>query len=686
MCATALLMTTLVAPPARAQTPLVVGAVRDQRGVPVAGAAVVGRRGNQAPLRTTTDGLGTFALAASGVSSVLVTCRYCGPAVVWVRAGEPVVVIVDRYEALASDAPTSSDLENLPYAHVESALALRPFTLLEQSVDAYPGSRLSDRGLAPSGSLLIDDGAPNYDIVSGSSPYELVPAQYERTATLSDASNAYLYGDQAAGGAVNASPFGSDSNWQVATLGSDAIARAQIGSDNLGAVLGSLTNDEESRQRGDLSANFSLGADQSLAVAAGSEQGRTFTSGTSQYAGSFSFADATYADPQLANLYVSAVLDRGGYALGTAQNSSTAVWSDSGLNIGVRSRGPVSTFADLGVRASTGFYDQQLPYYYYAPPPRVGADLTQTRADAGVNASGRDYDVTAGVGTFWIDYAGGTTGVSRPAKAALALPSIQAQLFPNQRWSLNLQDSDSFTLPTFVDQYQYSGPGLNTVEYDRNALLAEALTYTDQARLRISLEQATERVAGAASGTITSAGLSADLAGRPVDRAAGLDDACDRHGSGLRIDDGVRWKHDAHRQRVLVNLRRYTGGLRLDAIYRRDLLDGAPFYHVDGDLSGPIAEPPSLVRRRRRPGAPEVSRRGVTFRSVRRRDCLRNQIAGGVAAACELIRSLTPRRAVPAGAGGGASGACPVHRQRQAYGQAQRPGWEHRAEREAGAA
>jgi hypothetical protein len=587
MCATALLMTTLVAPPARAQAPLVVGAVRDQRGVPVAGAAVVGRRGNQAPLRTTTDGLGTFALAASGVISVLVTCRYCGPAVASVRAGEPVVVIVDRYEALASDAPSSSDLENLPYANVESALALRPFTLLEQSVDAYPGSRLSDRGLAPNGSLLVDDGAPNYDVVSGSSPYELVPAQYERTATLSDASNAYLYGDQAAGGTVNASPFGSDSNWQVATLGSDAIARAQIGSDNLGAVLGSFTNDEESRQRGDLSANFSLGAGQSLAFSAGSEQGRTFTSGTSQFAGSFSFADATYADPQLANLYVSAVLDRGNYTLGTGQDASSAVWSDSGLNIGVRSVGAVSAFADLGVRASTGFYDQQAPYYYYYPPPRVGADLTQTRADAGVNASGRDYDVTAGVGTFWIDYAGGTTGVSQPAKAALALPSIQAELFPNQRWSLDLQDSDSFTLPTFVDQYEYFGPGVNAVEYDRNALLAEALTYTDQARLRVSLEQATQRVAGASSGTITSAGLSATWQVAPsialrawtmhvtdTVPAYALPAAYD--GSTTPTVNAFWLTYDA------------TRGLRLDAIYRRDLLDGAPFYHVDGDLSGPV--------------------------------------------------------------------------------------------------
>ena len=588
VCATALLMTTLVAAPARAQAPLVVGAVRDQRGVPVAGAVVAGRRGNQPPLRTTTDRLGTFALAASGVLSVLVTCRYCAPAVVSVRAGEPVVVIVARYEALTSDAPSSSDLENLPYAHVESALALRPFTLLEQSVDAYPGSRLSDRGLAPSGSLLVDDGAPNYDVVSGSSPYELVPAQYERTATLGDASNAYLYGDQAAGGTVSASPFGSDSNWQVATLGSDAIARAQIGSDNLGAVLGSFTNDEESRQRADLSANFSLGADQSLAFAAGSEQGRTFTSGTSQFAGSFSFADATYADPQLANLYVSAVFDRGNYTLGTAQNTSTAVWSDSGLNIGVRSLGAVSAFADLGLRASTGFYDQQAPYYYYYPLPRVGADLTQTRADAGVNASGRDYDVTAGIGTFWIDYAGGTAGVSQPAKAALAIPSIQAQLFPNRRWSLDLQDSGSFMLPTFVDQYEYFGPDVNAVEYDRNALLAEALTYTDQARLRVSLEQATQRVAGASSGTITSTGLSAIWQVAPsialrawtmhvtdTVPAYALPTAYD--GSTTPTVNAFWLTYDA------------TGGLRLDAIYRRDLLDGAPFYHVDGDLSGPIS-------------------------------------------------------------------------------------------------
>jgi len=584
MCATALLMTASVAAPARAQTPLVVGAVRDQRGVAIAGADVLGRRTNQAPLRTTTDASGTFALAASGIVSVQVTCRYCGPAVVSVHPGEPVLVVVERYEALAADSPSGRDLESLPYAHVESALALRPFTLLQQSVDAYPGSRLSDRGLSPSGSLLLDDGAANYDIVDGTSPYELVPAQFERTAMLSSASNAYLYGDQAGGGLVNANPSGSDSNWQVATVGSDAIGRAQIGSENLGAVLGSFSNDEESRQRADISASFSPGAGQSLAFSAGSEQGRTFTPGASLYAGSFSFADATFADPQLANLYVSAVLDRGNYALGTGEDASIAAWSDSGVNVGVRSSGPVSAFADLGIRSSSGLYYQFQPEYYY--PLTVGADLTQTRADAGVNASGRDYDVTAGVGTFWIDYAGGTTGVSEPAKAALALPSIQAQLFPNQKWSINLEDSGSFTLPTFVDEYVYSG-SVNAVEYDRNALLAESLTYTDQARLRVSLEQATQRVAGASSGTITSAGLSAtwQLAPAIAFRAwtMHVTDTVPAYGGTTAYDGNMAPTVNAFWLTYEPN-----GGLRLDAIYRRDLLDGAPFYHVDGDLSGPI--------------------------------------------------------------------------------------------------
>ena len=226
----ALLLTMLAAVPARGQEPLVVGSVRDQRGVPVVGAVVSGQ--SPAGVATaTTDAAGTFALHGSGIVAVTVRCRYCLAIRVPVTPEQPVVAIVRRFAALVDDAPSPADLQNLPYAHVESAIALRPFTLLAQTTAAYPGSSLSDRGLSASGSLLIDNGTPNYDIVSGASPYQAIPAYYQQSATLRDASNAYLYGDQAAGGIVALEPFLNGSSQQVATIGSDLIARLQAGSD-----------------------------------------------------------------------------------------------------------------------------------------------------------------------------------------------------------------------------------------------------------------------------------------------------------------------------------------------------------------------------------------------------------------------------------------------------------------------
>jgi hypothetical protein len=581
--APALILMMSVALPAPAQTPLVVGAVRDQHGGVVAGATVVGRRLDQPSIQTVTDASGTFSLSATGVASVLVTCRYCGPALVPVTPGEPVVVIVRRYAALAEESPSSADLENLPYAHVESTLALHPFTLLDQSTAPYPGPRLSDRGLSPSGSLLLDEGTANYDIVSGSSPYELIPAQFQRDASLGSASNAFSYGNQAGGGTVTVDPYDTNANWQVATLGSDAIGRAQVGSQSAQIVAASYSNNEESRQRADFAADFSPGMDQSLAFTAGTEQGRSFESDGSQYAGSFSFANATFTDARLANLYASASLDRGDYALGSGEYFSSAVWSDSAFNVGFHSTGPVSTFADLGVRASTGLYDQQ----QLLPLPSIGATLTQTRADAGINATGRDYDVTAGIGAFWIDYAGGANGISQASKATLAVPSLQAQLFPNDRWSLNLEGSGSFTLPTFVEQYSdvYSEP--TSVEFTRNELLAAILTYTDQSRLRASFEAASQRVAGASSGTITSAGVSAIWQVAPAIALRAwtmhVTDSVPSYG-GEPAYGGL----SAPTVSALWLTYDTGDAIRLDAIYRQDLLNGAPFYHVDGAISGPI--------------------------------------------------------------------------------------------------
>lgn len=578
----ALLLFTLVAGPARGQAPLIVGSVRDQHGAAIAGATVTAERPAAGAISTTTDGSGTFALHASGVEAVTIDCRYCLPARVAVVADQPVVAIVRRYDALADGSPSPEDLANLPYAHVESSIGLRPFTLLAQTTAAYPGSALSDRGISGA-SLLVDDGVPNYDIVAGESPYTLIPAQFEQSAVLHDASNAYAYGDQAAGGIVQADPFVPGSNFEVATLGSDVIARVQAGSDQSAVALATFSNDDESRQRVDAFAVAQLGADQSLAFSGGSEQGRDYQDPDAAFSGSFSFGDAVFTVPRSLNLTISTVFDRGNYEMSEDEYPISTGWSDSGFSAGIHTSGPIVAFADVGTRSSSGYYDAQaLP----AVLPRVGASLTQERADAGIRATGRAYDVTAAVGAFWFNYAGGWAGLSWPAHTALAVPSLDAKLFPNGRWSLNLQGSGGFTLPTFIQQYLYSGPPTLPVELQRDEMQAAIVTYSDLARLRVSFEQASENVAGVSSGRMTSTGFSATWQLAPTISLRAwtmhVSDTVPLYGGA--IPDGLAPTVNA------VWMTYDTGdALRADAIYRRDLLNGLPFYHFDGAISGPIS-------------------------------------------------------------------------------------------------
>lgn len=580
--ALAALLVATATQPASAQTALTVGSVRDQRGEPLAGAEVAGLRDGEPAVRGITDAAGTFALEGPRIVAVRISCRFCAPARVAVSAGQPVVVVVRRYDALLSDGPSPADLANLPYAHVESAIALRPFTLLAQSSTAYPGANLSDRGLSPAGSLLVDDGNPVYDIASGSSPYAFVPAHFESSVGIVDASQAFLYGNRAGGGSVVASPFGDEDGLFVAG-GGDAIARAQTGTDNLGVALATFSNSDESRQRGDVVTNFSPGTDQTIALAAGSEQGRSFLT-SAPFAGSYSFADATYDNARLANLYVNATTDRGNDAFAVGAYGAQAVWSDAGISAGVRTNAAVSTFADIGVRASSGTYASS--QYGYALPA-IGANFRQLHSDAGVTTGNRDYNLTAGVGAFWLQYQDGVR--QTPLKAGLALPSVQAQLFPNGHFGGTIEAAESFTLPTFEQVYSnyYYPPA--TLDLQRNTLQAVSFDYTDLSRLRIALEAASQRVSGAASGTISSAGIAASWQIAPVlslrawtmhvtDTVPSVP-ALNAYPTLASPTESAAWlTYDA------------TSGVRVDAIYRRDLLDGAPFYHIDGDISGPIAQ------------------------------------------------------------------------------------------------
>ena len=579
--AIALLACPLPAVPAGAQTALVVGSVRDQHGAAVARAVVTAYGRSDSTLGSaTTDTSGTFALAAAGAVRIRIVCRYCMPAGLPVQDGQPAVVIVRRFDALFDDSPSPDDLANLPYAHVESAVALRPFALLRQTT-GLPGSQLSDRGLSPNDALLVDAGVPNYDFANGTSPYATIPQGYEQTGSIAPPEDAFAYGDRAGSGIVTLDPFG-DGNAGAALSGGDQTLRLEAGSDFARIVAGTYSNASESRQRSDAALQLPLSTAQTLSFSGGTSQGREYGNPASALDSSFSFARASFDDAQPnANLYATYVADRGGYGAALDGTALSDVWSDSNVTAGVRTRGPVSVFADASDRLSTGIYDDS--YYSQA---RIAGTLTQSRFDAGVDVTGSSVDVRAGIGLFGLGFTGGSYGVSVPSSAHLATPSILVRLFPDAKWSANLSASESFTLPTLWQQYA-PDYGYGGLIYDRNALYAGTLSYTENARLRVSVEAASQHVAGFTNGTVTSSGVSLAWQLAPaVSLRAWTMHVGDTTGAPLPYSP---YYPPGTPATVNAFWATYDNGfVRVDAVYRRDVLNNAPFEHVDGDVSGPI--------------------------------------------------------------------------------------------------
>ncbi|MEO6834972.1 MAG: carboxypeptidase-like regulatory domain-containing protein [Candidatus Tumulicola sp.] len=580
--ASALLVGFFLAAPVAAQVALVVGSVRDQHGAAVAGATVstLGASGTRATV--TTDAAGTFALPGQGVFAVTIACRYCASRTVPVVPGQPVVAIVRRSDALFDDSPSPADLANLPYAHIESALALRPFTLLRQTTGVLPGSALSDRGLLPTNALLVDAGVPNYDVVYGASPYNTIPGMYEQSGQVATAADAFRYGDRAGSGVVTLDPFGGD-NADVGLIGGDTTFRLAAGSDAARVVAGTSSNDTESRQRADAQFVLPLSTAQTLLFGGGTSQGREYGNPSSTFDGNFSFANGAFDDAQAAlDLHASFVADRGAYAATSGGLPIDNVWSDADFTAGLATRGAIAGFADVSTRLSTGIYDAQT----YAVP-RTAGTLMQDRVDAGVNAAGRNYEVTAGVGLFKIGYTGGWGGTSTPSSAALAAPSLQLHLFPASKWSVDLEGSGSFTLPTLWQQYDVSD-NYGALVYDRNSLYSATVSYSDNARFRASLEAASQRVRGYTNGLVTSQGVSLTWQVAPavslrawtmyVGDSTAPRRSTSFYPTGAPSDVNALWLTYDN-----------GGAVRVDAIYRRDVLDGQPFEHVDAAISGPIA-------------------------------------------------------------------------------------------------
>lgn len=347
-------------------------------------------------------------------------------------------------------------------------------------------------------------------------------------------------------------------------------------------VAATFSNSSESRQRSDALLQFPLSSAQTLSFSGGTSQGRQFGDPLSTLSDAFTFARAAFDDAQpTLDVHAAYLADRAGYAAAADGVTVSNVWSDSEFNAGVRTPGHVAAFADASDRLSTGIYDASA----YAAP-RIAGTLTQTRVDAGVDAAARDVDVSAGIGWFGVSYTGGSTGDSVPSSGHLATPSLLVRLFPDAHWSAALSASDSFTLPNLWQQYA-PNDGYGGLVYDRNTLYTATLSYTDDARIRVDAEAASQRINGFTNGTVTSSGLGVAWQIAP---AIALRAWTMHVGDSTLPAYGNPYYSGAAPANVNAMWLTYDNGgaLRVDAIYRRDVLDDQPFEHVDADVSGPI--------------------------------------------------------------------------------------------------
>ena len=564
-------------------SPLTVGSIRDQAGDPITGAQITGLGlGNQPAGTAISDADGTFALRAADIIAVRIACAFCEPVQIAVDEKQPIVAIIHRYVALLHDSPTPADVDALPYGHVESALSLTPFVVLADSTRVAPGPMLSDRGLSRAGGLFIDHDVPNYDLAANLSPFMTVPSRATNIVNATGAQEAYRYGDRADAGTFAIEPR-SDAASLFASGGSEGIIQLHAASAGTLAELTSSDTAIDHRVRMDAEASHIIAdgsIDASVSLGRGNLEPFTANAITQNFESARISAEVTRAERR----YAEVLFDRGSYNI-RFPGTIDANWADAQVRAGVESLGATHAFLEAGLRKSSGYYDA-------APRiPVLAAALQQTQLTAGLRAQTPVAWLQAAVSVFDLNFSGGPLedeyATSRLGAGTQVLtPSLNYRYTPDAHWKLDTVLASTFRLPTLLERYG-NPPVPDLVLLDRNALVQSTLEYTDLARVRASLTAYNQRTTGLDNGHVSGVGLALawQLAPRIATRAWVLRQTDTTIASmplrrftpaGVAATVGSFWMtYDAP-------------GLRLDAIYRSDLLDTRAVSHFDYAMSLPM--------------------------------------------------------------------------------------------------
>ncbi len=274
--------------------------------------------------------------------------------------------------------------------------------------------------------------------------------------------------------------------------------------------------------------------------------------------------------------------DGGSYG-GMAQgNAFAAKWSDLEAQAGVVTNTPVHFFLDADARTSSGYYATASPML-----PLAAGTVAQTRVDAGAQTSGERYDARLGFGAFDFRYVGGAAGARSTFDGGIIAPGFSGSYEFDAHWTLQLEGGESFALPTVLENF-VSPADSSALVFDRNAMLAETLTYGDLRRFHASLTSLSERVTGLDPGTVHSFGVSAAWQIAPqLSLRAWI----------LRDNDFTQpyehiYRFGANPQPATVGsywLTYDAGNVRVDALYRRDLLNYSADPHFDASVSAAIS-------------------------------------------------------------------------------------------------
>jgi hypothetical protein len=530
---------------AAAPAQLIVGSVRDQNGVPVVRAQV--RLLSGATARTAADG--TFVLPGSG-SEVEISCDYCVPAHVAVASDGTVVAVVRRYDAVRLTGPSASDLANLPYARAESLASLAPFVVLETSRNPFVGASLHDRSISTPGGLLVVDGVPDYDSASDAGTWGTLPYASTASVTMLSATQGGTYGDVA-----NAGTFAIDTFGGAPALGTGEQSLVDYSSEPLAAGYSSDGSDR--RARAGAQVPFALpDASGQLTLASGSQ-----SDGLDPYdeRDAFSSLRAAYERTQGADVFAELTADRGTSDYAAPSYASNDGWSDVSERAGIRSHAIVAPFLEADARQTNAWY------WATADSPIAGT-IRQSRVYGGVNVTLPWLTAQVAYGSndihYASEYAGGVADANgHDASAAL-------DLHPLAHWNLETSANSGYVVQPLENYEAVTASPLDLVSTNE----AE-LTYSDLDRLRFG---ATTLQTRSASGVHdTSAGLDAAWQIAPaVSLRTWWLQVHPITGSEQNV--GSAW------------LTATSGVVRLDLIWRRDLLDLTGNAHLDGAISTPL--------------------------------------------------------------------------------------------------